>query len=295
MKKEATNLKPKVKTEAQKDKKENKEIPAVEGKVGIMLREARLKKDKTVAEVAKELCIRKVYLQAIEDSNYDEIPDFPYGVGFVRSYAEYLKLNSNRMVQLFKEETGSKKQDKYFIAEPPVEIAAPNKKYLLVSLISIALIALAWLIFNQNHEENIQPVDDIKAEGDFPLQVEDYSVVAIPVEEPAPVIEDNVVVTDESFVEEAPAPEPEAIVPSGVVLKVNAESWVEVKDNEKLYISKVLKAGDVYEVPNQGKDMIYSVGKLGAVDVVINGQIVEVATPNKKTNIPLNPFLVQGE
>ena len=55
--------------------------------VGEMLRNARLKRGITVAEVAEELCIRKAYITAIEDMDYDNIPPVPYGVGFIRNYA----------------------------------------------------------------------------------------------------------------------------------------------------------------------------------------------------------------
>lgn len=69
------------------------------------MHEARLKKGLKIADASRDLCIRASYLEAIEAGNYEEIPEPPYGIGFIRSYADYLGLNSARMVQLFKEET----------------------------------------------------------------------------------------------------------------------------------------------------------------------------------------------
>ena len=90
-------------TAAAQDVKEN--LSDNEGKVGGMLHDARVKKGYKIADIAKELYIRASYLEAIENSCYEDIPEPPYGVGFIRSYAEFLGLNSARIVQLFKEET----------------------------------------------------------------------------------------------------------------------------------------------------------------------------------------------
>ena len=54
-------------------------------KVGSLLKEMRIQKGLKLPDIAKKLCIRRIYLEAIEESNYDEIPEFPYGIGFIRS------------------------------------------------------------------------------------------------------------------------------------------------------------------------------------------------------------------
>ena len=111
----------------------------------------------------------------------------------------------------------------------------------------------------------------------------------------------QVVVTNESFpgtvepkAEPAPAPEVVAEAPkpakSGVVINVKKETWIEVKDDSKLYISKVLQPGDTYTVP-QGPGMILSVGKMDGVDIYINGALTNVFTANRKMNIALDKFI----
>ena len=64
----------------------------------------------------------------------------------------------------------------------------------------------------------------------------------------------------------------------------------EVKDNEKLYLSKVLQPGDTYKVP-EGDGKILSVGKYDGVNVYINGVLSNVIRPQKKMNIYLDKFL----
>ena len=76
----------------------------------------------------------------------------------------------------------------------------------------------------------------------------------------------------------------------GVFVEVLKETWVEVKDDSKLYLSKVLQKGDTYKVP-EGKGMILSLGNYDGANVYINGVLTKVARPNKKTNIALDPLL----
>ncbi len=335
--------------------KEEKEIQVNQDKVGFLMHEARLKKGLKIADASKDLCIRSTYLEAIEDGNYDEIPEPPYGIGFIRSYADYLGLNASRMVQLFKEETdAAAKNSDYYVMEPQTEANAPNKKSLMISLLAIILVYIGWYIYNQNQAktENIAQSQEYSAEmsepaENYPLQVEDFvsveeSGVELPVEEKneeakeqIPVVDvapvedgesGNVTVSEESFVpeenkteeavEEKKEPEVKAEEPkaekqevkeevkketktvtsskkpgSRVMVKIKGgENWLEVKDANKLYISKVLKDGDVYEVP-AGEGMILSVGRYEGAEVYVDGKLTEVVKPNKKTGIALDPFL----
>jgi cytoskeleton protein RodZ len=52
------------------------------------------------------LCIRRKYLEAIEDGRFSDLPGPTYAFGFVRAYAEYLGLNGPALAHRFREETG---------------------------------------------------------------------------------------------------------------------------------------------------------------------------------------------
>lgn len=301
-----------------KDNQENLEIEEVAanntGKIGSMLKDARLKKGFKIPEISKELCIRKIYLEAIEASDYKEIPEFPYGIGFIRSYSEYLGLNSARIVQLYKEETDAKSRDeKYFVLEPVAEATAPNRKYLMISLLSLIAVYFIWFLFNE--QQNAEPAvvevieDNIESPAeitDFPLQVEEFipadtaasvqdealtvidTTVAQPAE-PSPVV----IMKDENFVETPVVAEPAKVVASKtgrIELKIKKETWVEVKDGSKLYISKVLQAGDSYTIP-EGKGMVLSVGKSEGVETFVDGKAVEIVKATKKMGIALDKYL----
>lgn len=272
-------------------------------KVGSLLKEMRQQKGLRLPDVAKKLCIRRIYLEAIEESDYKEIPPIPYGIGFIRSYAEYLGLNSNNIVELYKEETNTNTNKGIYVLEPQSEATVPGRKYLLISLLAILFIYVLWQVFNKSQTAEEAVVENTVAEEnngeqEQPIVVEDYAVIpeeTINTEKTADseIINEQVTVTEESFEEPkvvAEAKETE----SKVLLKIKTETWVEVKNKDTLYISKVLQAGDEYVVPEGGKGMILSVGKVDGVDVYINGKIVPVAKVNKKTNIALDPFLVDN-
>ena len=306
-------------------------------KVGALLKEMRLQKGLKLPEIAKRLCIRKFYLEAIEESDYKEIPPFPYGIGFIRSYADYLGLNSSNIVELYKEETNTNPDKNIYVLEPQNEATVPNRKYLIVSLLALILVYVLWYFYNNQAMEEVPPAvaiaeeaSDVAPSEAMPIVVEDYTVApevpeaegealltSTPEEETAEpevkkeeapateapaseVVNEQVTITEASFVEpekenaNAPLAAEEPKKDETVVIKIKEETWIEVKNADTLYISKVLHEGDEYVVPEGGKGMILSVGKVEGADVYINGKLTKVAKPNKKTNIALDPFLAEA-
>lgn len=119
--------------------------------IGELLRNARLKKGKTLGDVSKDLCIRKFYLEAIENLEIKNLPPMPYGLGFVRSYAEYLNMNSTRVVQAFRQVAYPPEETKKENREPAAEkenmvidYTGPHLRHILIGLIGIVAIFAVW-------------------------------------------------------------------------------------------------------------------------------------------------------
>src|SRR3954464_6577486 len=91
--------------------------------VGGSLREARLKRGLSPADVQKAIRIRDRYLQALEEERWELLPGDAYVKGFLRTYAEYLGLDG----QLYIEEYNSR-----FVyrdeAVVPDTISAPRRR-----------------------------------------------------------------------------------------------------------------------------------------------------------------------
>jgi helix-turn-helix protein/uncharacterized protein DUF4115 len=67
--------------------------------IGGSLREARLKRGLTPADVQKAIRIRDRYLQALEEERWELLPGDAYVKGFLRTYADYLGLDGSLYVE----------------------------------------------------------------------------------------------------------------------------------------------------------------------------------------------------
>ena len=64
----------------------NSEEQGADPGVGGLLRASRLRVGEDLPDIARMLCIRCPYLEAIEDGRYEDLPGSTYAAGFVRSY-----------------------------------------------------------------------------------------------------------------------------------------------------------------------------------------------------------------
>jgi cytoskeleton protein RodZ len=119
--------------------------------IGQLLRNARLSQSKDIQEVSQTLKIRQIYLNAIENDEFDQLPGKIYIIGFIKTYAEYLQLDSEEIIRAYKsgDLTKTINTDLIFPAIVP-EDGMPNKLTLLFGF----MIAIAgyggWYYFNNN-------------------------------------------------------------------------------------------------------------------------------------------------
>ena len=84
-------------------------------------------------------------------------------------------------------------------------------------------------------------------------------------------------------------------VPAKIEIKISKEdTWIEVRDADKIYFNKVMHPGESYVVP-EGEGMVLSAGKYDGVEVYVNDRLTEVLQPDKKMNIALDPFVEAAE
>jgi len=89
--------------------------------VGSILSEARKQKGVDIAQVEQDTNIERVYIEALENDDYQKIPAEAYILGFLRNYSEYLGLNPNEIIRQYK---NLKIED----TEVPQEILLPKKR-----------------------------------------------------------------------------------------------------------------------------------------------------------------------
>lgn len=116
--------------------------------VGAMLMATRLRIGEELRNVAKTLHIRFIYLQAIEDGRYDDLPGAAYALGFIRSYAEYLGLDSAEVVRRFKKETSTENSESSELVFPvPIpESSVPGGAIVFIGFVVAILAYGGWYV-----------------------------------------------------------------------------------------------------------------------------------------------------
>jgi len=70
--------------------------------IGEKLRLARERDNLTIEQVARETHVAKRFLKALEDEDFTVFPGETYAMGFLRSYADYLGLNADELISLYR-------------------------------------------------------------------------------------------------------------------------------------------------------------------------------------------------
>ncbi|WP_148207340.1 helix-turn-helix domain-containing protein [Paramagnetospirillum magneticum] len=138
---------------------------AVNAGVGATLRAAREGMGKTLPDCAKLLRIRQLYLEALEDGRHRDLPGGTYAAGFLRSYAEYLGLDSEEMVRRFREEGagGFKNRTELTFPSPVSEGRIPGGAVIFLGLILAAVAYGGWYLLSSSETkvtEMVPPLPD---------------------------------------------------------------------------------------------------------------------------------------
>lgn len=234
--------------------------------VGEILRRTREYYGQSLPQVEVNLRIRASQLEAIENLDLERLPGRVYAIGFVRAYSEYLGLDGDKMVHLFKAQSVGKRvkpQLKFPVTFS--ESKTPNIHIILFSMVATILLIAYWTVFYTptKYVERIPPVPESLKQGSIPL-----------LKTTAEALEKE---SEEATVEEASVK---------MELVVSQDSWVEIKNPEgKVVVRQVLKPGDKYVVPEE-EGYTISTGNAGGVTVFIGGK--KVRTLGKSSEVKRN-------
>lgn len=153
-----------IEDENEKDVIEKKDVSP--DSVGPALRQAREKLGEEIDDIAGFLRIRKHYLHSIESGSYDELPGATYVMGFIRSYAEYLGLNADRLIETFKEEQAYlfKDKNKESVKNKKTKKKLFNYNYLIYMGFLSAIIVFAYFTTTYFLEQDDSNLEDIQNE-----------------------------------------------------------------------------------------------------------------------------------
>lgn len=329
--------------------------------VGDLLRRTREAYGQDIDTVAKQLRIRDSYLQAIEAGQFRDLPGTTYAVGFVRTYAEYLRLDAQEVLRRFREEVAEVNgQTQLIFPAAATEGKFPGGAILLLSVLLAGVAYGAWYYLSDQRAnvldlipavpeqirdlvtgeptpadsmgEAVTPAleNDDDSEAQTVTEVREVEAAAGTGENDA---ESDAPVVDEALSSRQPAtqaqasespPEPEsspedaeaettvAAIPAApvaptaepepqvfgaanaefrIVLRARLESWVQVTDaDNRILLTRVLRAGDSYQVPDR-PGLMLATGNAGGLDIVVDGRSVPPlgAVGVVRRDIPLDP------
>jgi cytoskeleton protein RodZ len=246
---------------------------------------------RSLPEIAASLRISLTHLEALEEGRISLLPSGAYAVGYVRSYASALGLDAEEMVRRFKAEAANvARKTELSFPVPMPERSLPAGAVMLVGVVLCVVAYAGWYRLSGDGRLPAETVSSIPARlaplAQQALPPPPVIVMAKPVE-PAPVPAQMAIAADPAPAVQPISPSSAAAAlvhePSGtavvpierghMVLRANADAWVQVKDRSgALLLNRILKAGETWPVPRQ--DLVMTTGNAGGTEVLVDGVAV---------------------
>jgi cytoskeleton protein RodZ len=246
--------------------------------LGETLRRARLDKGLSLADAARDTRIRRGYLEALEAEDFNQLPPSVYTRGFVRTYAEYLGLNPQAMVDLYQPPVRREREPSPQLQPAVPRVAIPRALPLrpilltLLGVVALAGLVLAWNLYqsmaaalregdNARAIRQVSPTTLSRQPTVIPLAIASVGPSPSPTAEPtaAPL--------------PLPSPSPTQVI-DGILVEVRALSpvYVEASVDGQQVLAETLPAGAQRALPLGKNVVIMRVSKGNAVDITLNGK-----------------------
>lgn len=303
--------------------------PSGASRVGDDLRAARERLGWGLAECADGLRIRREYLAALENGQFEALPAPAYAAGFLRSYGKALGLDADELVRRFKVEVaGGNAQTRLAFPVPAPERGWPTGAVVLLGAVLAVGAYVGWYRLSG---EGRLPAEVVPA---IPAHLAPLAEQAVPPSVPAPSAP-AVVASDAAPPAEGPSssispssaaaaiplpPVPGAMPPPTVVqtsapaavatpiaplapspdasrltLLAHGDVWLQVRDRSgQVLLSKILKAGDSWAVPPK-PGLLLTTGNAGNMEIMLDGtQAVALSGAGiTRRDLPLDVDLIK--
>jgi len=226
--------------------------------VGEILRRTRTHYGQSLSQIEGILRIRASQLEALEKGDISQLPGRVYAIGFVRAYSEYLGLDGDKMVHLFKEQSvGRQKKPDLSFPVPASESKIPSLLVVGASAFGVLVLIgfVSFMMFPKGKKNVIPTVPDKLTQSQL---------------NKAP----SLVHGEESKSKEESKEEAKEEVGADnrIILEITDSTWIEIRDKSGAAILRqVLKKGDTYLVPDE-EGLIMTTGNAGGISVKVDGK-----------------------
>lgn len=244
--------------------------------IGDTLRRERERQNLTIQDIERETSIRALYIEALEQGEYDKLPGEVYAKGFIKNYANFLELDGEDMVKKFIMEispTTIAPEE----AKPEVEKPAAVAEKKSDAETSTAAKTRA----QRRAETNADSEDDKKkylvAAAAALIFLIGGLIFAFSGGDENTVAQQEVTQPVETQQEVTPPAEPQQIAqvipPSGVNLQAtfSGDCWTQVAVDGVVVFEGMANAGQVFDW-NGTQNVNVVLGNAGAANFIMNGQ-----------------------
>ena len=227
--------------------------------LGQKLKNRRQELGLTLKDIENKTKIRSYYIDALEQERFSILPDKVYVIGFLKSYAKILKLDSGEIISYFNNALEASTTEKSSTQQKPKEKKpAPNITFNYNKFLRFAIIVIVIVVF-----VTIQKTWNTKQEYPAPPQFDN----------------DKITQTQNNHhnLHELPKEPPTQMQPVIETIDVEIEPlrgdcWISVLIDNETEHSKLLRAGGDKVSFTGKKEITIKFGSAGAVDVTVNGK-----------------------
>jgi cytoskeletal protein RodZ len=214
---------------------------------GRKLREERERQGYSLEAVEEETKIRKTYIKALEDEEFSLLPPQVYAVGFLKLYCNFLKLDSEEMVNEFKLIAYGQEEEKESLKVPTAKeydfnwFSSKNLKRILTAGVFLLLIiwmgnSLVGYFANRGANEQTPPSPSVS-------------------EQP----KENV------------KPPKVAVKQAKVVIDATQKCWLSVKVDDQQQFEGILLPGQTKSFTGK-KSVLVNAGNAGGINITFNNK-----------------------
>ncbi len=266
-------------------------------RVGAELRAARLRLGAELSDVAAVLRIRVPFLEAVEEGRLADLPGSVYAVGFARAYAGLLGLDAAAVARRFRPEADedTREMELEFPAPMP-ERGVPAGAVVLLGTLLAAVAYAGWYkvsndarpaVTVQAVPERLAPLVNRAPPPDAPppaaraeppapatpsptMPAPAMPAPAMMVPSPPPSLNEPVV--PPLAVAASPPPALPTSEDSRVLLRTNADAWVQVRERQgHVLLNRVMRGGESWAVP-KGAPLLLTTGNAGGTELLLDGE-----------------------
>jgi len=244
--------------------------------LGKRLASARRALEVSLRDAENATLVRAKYLAALENGDYDALPNYAYVRGYLIAYCKYLNLDAADLLQLLELEMApAQDKNKLEGVRPRKEIRAPQSAVPARTIAIIAIVVIVIAVFAIGTQRLTRGPEPLSPLPTVPVSTEPTAPVSAEPTSP-PITEVSTPVAEPS---RQSTPTDSALPGDPFTLRVEiaqgSSSWLKIRVDDLIAYEGILTPNDemVWEVLDQAT---LEIGRPGSVKIFRDDELVEI-------------------